>query len=174
MLHSVEGWPSKLPLKKGTSLWWVMYQLENGLTLHYVTCTMIWEYWSVIKLLTFHWRKDFLTTWEYSVLPQISIVTFNEWLCICTICKTGVVSFREYHEKAIIGTDFFENKSRSHVQLAAWWYIFCLWRALLRYPSFMTFWESGWKCLMEIVWKFILLKLGFAFLGNGVCLQALH
>lgn len=63
----------------------------------------------------------------------------------------------------------FENKSRSHVQLAAWWYVFCLWRTLLRYSSFITFWESGWKCIIEIVWKIILLKLGFVFFGEMMC-----
>lgn len=88
--------------------------------------------------------------------------------------KLGWYPFMNTMRKLLLALTFFENNTRGHVQLAAGWYIFCLWRTLLRYPSFMTFWESGWKCLMEIVWKLILLKLGFAFLGNGVCLQALH
>lgn len=70
-----------------------MYQLEDGFALRYMTYTIVWEYWSVIKLECFTEEKNFLTTREYSVLPQISIVTFNEWLCICTLCETGVVSF---------------------------------------------------------------------------------
>lgn len=124
-----------------------------------------------------HWKNYFLTTQKCSILPQISVVTFNEWLCICALCETGVVSFHEFHRKILLVlllTLSFENKSRSYVQLSAQWYIFCLWRTLLRCQSFITFWESGSKCLMEVVWKLILLTLGFVFLWNSVCLQALH
>lgn len=56
------------------------------------------------QTLMFYWKKNFLTTREYSDLPQISVVTLNEWLCICTLCETGVVCFHEFHEKASIVT----------------------------------------------------------------------
>lgn len=123
VLPSVEGWPSKAPLKKGKRP--VVSRVAAGkwayIALH-VTRAVTREFFSVIKLQRFTGEKTLPPPKNIQFCHKLVLQLLMNGCAFAQYVKLGWYPFMNSMRKLLLVlllTLSFEDKDRSHVQLAA-------------------------------------------------------